>query len=265
MTTPHVPYRFELELTVPATLAQVWQAVATAEGISAWMAPTELDGRVGGALTFQMGEDVTLHGRVTAFEPERRIAYEEDWAVLTGNEGADVTPLVTEFLVEARSGGTCVVRVVTSAYGTGAAWESEFWGEMDTGWAPMLDNLRLHLTYFGDRRAKTFDLDGSLPGAAESAMDALCDALGAGGVGSSGTLCGRPVVVERRLPMHMALRGLPPAECLVSISTWPAAEGSLVLARGSCYGDDAAAMADQLRSGVGALLAQVAGAATARS
>ena len=35
--------------------------------------------------------------------------YEEpDWAALAGHEGAPVTPLVTEFLVEAQSGGTCV-------------------------------------------------------------------------------------------------------------------------------------------------------------
>ena len=71
----------------------------------------------------------------------------------SGHAGADVTPLATEFLVEARSGGTCVVRVVSSAYGTGADWENEFWGEMDTGWAPMLDNLRIYLTHFAGQRA----------------------------------------------------------------------------------------------------------------
>ena len=45
MTTPDTPYRFELELTVPATPEQVWDAIASAEGISAWMLPTELDPR----------------------------------------------------------------------------------------------------------------------------------------------------------------------------------------------------------------------------
>lgn len=133
MTTPDTPYRFELELTVSATPEQVWDAIASADGISAWMLPTELDPREGGAVKFHMGPDGASEGTVTAFEPTRRIAYEEDWATLVGHAGADVTPLVTEFLVEARSGGTCVVRVVSSAYGTGADWENEFWGEMNAG------------------------------------------------------------------------------------------------------------------------------------
>jgi hypothetical protein len=34
-----------------------------------------------------------------------------------------------------------VIRVVTSAYGSGADWENEFFAEMVAGWAAMLDNL----------------------------------------------------------------------------------------------------------------------------
>jgi uncharacterized protein YndB with AHSA1/START domain len=143
MITPDTPHRFEFELTVSATPQQVWDAIASADGISAWMLPTELDPREGGAVKFHMGPDGASEGTVTAFEPTRRIAYAEDWATLVGHPGADVTPLVTEFLVEARSGGTCVVRVVSSAYGTGADWEHEFWGEMETGWAPMLFLVRI--------------------------------------------------------------------------------------------------------------------------
>src|SRR5688500_17033631 len=153
MTEPHVHHRFEAEIEVPGTPEQVWQAIATAEGISSWMMPTELEERAGGALTFHMGPDADSYGRVTAFEPSRKFAFEEDWATLVGQEGAEVTPLLTEFVVEARSGGTCVVRVVTSAFGTGAEWEHEFWEEMDRGWAPMLDNLRLYMTHFPGQQA----------------------------------------------------------------------------------------------------------------
>ena len=45
MTTPPIPYRFELELEVPGTPDEVWHAIATADGIGAWMMPTELEGR----------------------------------------------------------------------------------------------------------------------------------------------------------------------------------------------------------------------------
>ena len=88
MTTPAVPHRFELELEVPGTPEQVWHAIATPTGISGWMMPTELDARLGGELTFHMGPDGESHGRVTAFEPARSIAYEEDWATLVGHPDA---------------------------------------------------------------------------------------------------------------------------------------------------------------------------------
>src|SRR6185312_14996278 len=180
MTTPDTPYRFELELTVSATPEQVWDAIATAGGMSAWMLQTDLEPREGGALTFHMGPDGVSEGTVTAFEPTRRIAYEEDWATLVGHPGADVTPLATEFVVEARSGGTCVVRVVSSAYGTGAEWENEFWAEMETGWAPMLDNLRIYLTHFAGQRATATMSTATFTVAPLDAIDRVRTALGVG-------------------------------------------------------------------------------------
>ena len=56
-----------------------------------------------------------------------------------------LSPIATEFLVESMSGGSCAIRVVTSAYGTGADWESEFFTEMVAGWAEMLDKLAAQL------------------------------------------------------------------------------------------------------------------------
>jgi hypothetical protein len=37
-----------------------------------------------------------------------------------------------------------VIRVVSSAYGSGADWENEFFDEMIDGWVAMLDNLATH-------------------------------------------------------------------------------------------------------------------------
>ena len=58
---------------------------------------------------------------------------------------SSLTPIATEFLVEAASGGSCVIRVVTSAYGSGADWENEFFAEMIEGVIALLDNLATHL------------------------------------------------------------------------------------------------------------------------
>ena len=120
-TTPNVPYRLEFSVEVPGTPEQVWQAIATAKGMSAWFLPTEMEEREGGSLHFTMGPEMGSDGRVTGWDPPRRIVYEEDWAALMGKDPDALSPLTSEFLVEAQSGGTCVVRVTSSGFGTGAA------------------------------------------------------------------------------------------------------------------------------------------------
>ena len=129
-TTPNVPYRLEFSVEVPGTPEQVWQAIATAKGMSAWFLPTEMEEREGGSLHFTMGPEMGSDGQVTGWDPPRRIVYEEDWAALMGKDPDALSPLTSEFLVEAQSGGTCVVRVTSSGFGTGADWESEFWDDM---------------------------------------------------------------------------------------------------------------------------------------
>ena len=145
MTTPDVPLRMELTFELPGTPEQVWDAIATAKGISAWMLRTDLDPRVGGDVTFHMGPDSASHGKVTAYDAPTRLVYEEDVATLLGKEQGEISPLATEFVVEATSGGTCIVRVVSSAFGHGADWEREFFAQMVEGWAELLDQLAAHL------------------------------------------------------------------------------------------------------------------------
>jgi uncharacterized protein YndB with AHSA1/START domain len=143
-----VEHRMERTYEVAATPEQVWDAIATADGISAWMVPTRLDPQIGGAVSFDVG--FWSHGIVTDYTPTRRFAYAEPWPIADHMPTADhdlssLTPIATEFLIEAASGGSCVIRVVTSAYGSGADWENEFFTEMMAGVIPMLDNLATHL------------------------------------------------------------------------------------------------------------------------
>jgi uncharacterized protein YndB with AHSA1/START domain len=154
MTAPHVPHRFELTLELTAPADHVWHAIATGSGVSSWFLPHEIEGRVGGLFVAHMG-DTDSTGQVTGWDPPRRFAFEEDWASLLGRPDADVTPLATEFLVEATSGGSCFVRVVSSAFGTGADWENEFFDEMTTYWEPFFDLLRLYVTRFPGQQAVT--------------------------------------------------------------------------------------------------------------
>ena len=162
MTNPDQPdraeHRLERTYEVAATPEQVWDAIATADGISAWMVPTRLDPQIGGAVSFDVG--FWSHGIVTDYTPTSRFAYADSWPMneemrewvagvadheVTDHDLSSLTPIATEFLVESASGGTCVIRIVMSAYGSGADWENEFFAEMIAGVIPMLDNLATHL------------------------------------------------------------------------------------------------------------------------
>jgi uncharacterized protein YndB with AHSA1/START domain len=188
----------DLTVELPGTPEQVWDAIATANGISAWFTRTELEERAGGAVTFHMGEDMASTGEVTAWEPNRRLEYSEpDWAPVAGLGEQDVTPMVTEFLIEASSGGTCSLRVVTSAFGTGADWEQEFFDDMAKHWAPFFDNLRLYLTHFPGQLVTPMEVDTTVPRPCESAWAVVLAELGADAVGQPVALNGVRGTVER--------------------------------------------------------------------
>jgi uncharacterized protein YndB with AHSA1/START domain len=148
VTDPTPSRSIELEITVPGTPEEVWEAVATGPGISSWFIPMEVEERTGGTVTMHWGPafgDST--GEVLAWEPPRRI-------VLGGGEEP---ALAYEWLVEARDGGSCVVRLVNSGFGEGEDWDGQYHG-MSEGWRVFLEHLRLHLTHFRGQRSVVFQL-----------------------------------------------------------------------------------------------------------
>lgn len=221
MSTPSVPHRFEYELVVHGTADQVWEAIATAAGISSWMLPTELDPRVGGAVVFLMAPGEDSRGVVTGYEPNRRIAYEEDWATLAGHPGADVTPLTTEFLIEAQSGGTCVVRVVSSAFGTGADWEHEFGRGMDEGWAPMLRRLPVYVAHFAGEHTTPSTAHLELHAKPDEVVAQIAASLGSpANVGASVDGAGIRGVLEQRTDRELTVVVESPFRGMLAIGTF---------------------------------------------
>ncbi len=239
MTTPNVPYRIEVDLVIPATPTEVWAAITTAEGSSAWMMPTTGTAEVGGQLIFHMGPDADSKARVTAVEPERRFVYEEDWADLAMQPDAIVTPLVTEFLIEARSGGTCAVKIVTSAFGVGADWENEFFTDMSAGWVPMLDNLRLYLTNFPGQPATSMWISATFSVGQPEAIAAVRDVLGFSDAGDPFSARDVHGVVERSLDRHFFLQLDEPLPGYVSFFAYPSAEGAGVAMQGYFFSSEA--------------------------
>ena len=62
----------QVEVEVPGTPEQVWQAIATGPGVSAWFVPTEVDGRVGGTETSHFGAGMDSVSTITDCGGPRR-------------------------------------------------------------------------------------------------------------------------------------------------------------------------------------------------
>ena len=224
-TTPNVPYRLEFSIEVPGTPEQVWQALATARGMSSWFVPTEMEEREGGSLHFTMGPDMGSDGEVTGWDPPRRLAYQEDWPALMGKGPDELSPLTSEFLIEAHSGGTCVVRVTSSGFGIGADWESEFWEDMGASWKPFFDSLRLYLTHFPGQEATQFEATASHAGDAGPLWSTLRAELGMGDEGDALEVRGTTGTIERVGERQALLRLTAPVPGMLRVFAHDGADG----------------------------------------
>ncbi len=66
----------QVEVEVPGTPEEVWQAIATGPGVSSWFVPTEVEEREGGAVVSHFGPGMDSIATATAWDPPRRFAAE---------------------------------------------------------------------------------------------------------------------------------------------------------------------------------------------
>ena len=167
----------QVEIEVPGTPEEVWQAIATAPGISAWFVPAafEEEGGKPVAVTLDFGPAMESRSVVTAWDPPRLFAREgAGW--VPGSP-----PIATEFTVEARAGGVCVVRIVQSLFASTDDWDGQLTGA-EEGWPGIGRVLRLYLTHFRGQRSAIMQLMVPVPGTAATAWATLTAALALAGV-----------------------------------------------------------------------------------
>jgi uncharacterized protein YndB with AHSA1/START domain len=132
----------EVETEVPGTPEEVWQAIATGRGISAWFVPTRLEEREGGAIVLSFGPGMEAEAVVTAWDPPRRFVGETK-----EHMGPGSPTVADEWTVEARSGGTCRVRVVHSWFASTDDWDNQF-ESVEKGWPAFFRILKIYLAHF---------------------------------------------------------------------------------------------------------------------
>ncbi|MCA8958339.1 MAG: SRPBCC domain-containing protein [Planctomycetes bacterium] len=162
----------QVEIEVPGTPEEVWEAIATGHGITSWFVPAEVEERDGNpvAVTLDFG-GMESRAVVTAWQPPNLFAREgSGW--VPGSP-----PIATEFTVEAKSGGTCTVRVVQSLFASTDDWDGQLTGA-EEGWPGIFQILRLYLTHFRGQRAAVMQFLAPVAGSPADAWAALTAALG---------------------------------------------------------------------------------------
>jgi uncharacterized protein YndB with AHSA1/START domain len=131
----------QVEVEVPGTPEEVWRAIATGTGISSWFVPTRSEERAGGEVVSNFGPGMDSPATITLWEPPNRFVAEGDM----GMPGAP--KVATEWSVEARAGGKCVVRVVHSLFASTDDWDNQLDG-LEQGWPAYFRILRMYLENF---------------------------------------------------------------------------------------------------------------------
>jgi uncharacterized protein YndB with AHSA1/START domain len=233
----------QVEVEVPGTPEEVWQAIATGPGISSWFVPTEFEVRDGKpvAVTVSMGPGMESTSTVTVWEPPLK------WAAQSDGWIPGMPPLANEWSVEAREGGICIVRIVQSLFASTDDWDNQLEGAAH-GWPGFLRTLRIYLTHFRGLRSALMKWMVPVAGTEVEAWEALTAALGVKG-SSAGQRCTAPAgvpvfsgVVEyvTQSPNDALLRLDKPGPGIAALGTFNMGGPSMVALNFYLYGDPAA-------------------------
>jgi hypothetical protein len=127
----------EVEVEVEGTVEEAWQAIATGPGVGAWFAPTEF---ADGEIRTTLAPGMVVNAKQTAWDPPYRFTAEAPL-------GPNAPAIGTEWSVEGRDGGTCIVRVVHSLFADTDDWDNQLTGA-ESGWPGYFRVLKLYMHHF---------------------------------------------------------------------------------------------------------------------
>src|SRR4029077_12595669 len=161
----------QVEVEVPGTPEEVWRAIGTGAGISSWFVPAKLEERVGGEFVCTFAPGMDSRASVTAWQPPNYCAAESHYL------GPKAPPMATEWFVEAKSGGTCIVRVVHSLFADTDDWDNQLTG-LESGWPAFFAMLKIVLTHYRDMPVHGIHESSFTTESGEAAWSTMTAALG---------------------------------------------------------------------------------------
>lgn len=246
----------EAEVEVPGTPEEVWKAIATGPGISSWFVPSTVEERVGGEAKSNFGPGMESAGVVKVWNPPQKMEVETV-------EGPG--KVASEWTVEVRSGGTCVVRIVHRWFADTDDWDQQF-EQHGYGWISFFRILRLYLTHFSGEACSQIQLTGFGSTPKASLWNTLLERLGlmspAVGVRIASSsaapaltgLCEH--VGDAAHPEELLLRLDSPAPGIAHLFAMPMGEQVLLSMRFYLYGPTAASVVETVEPQWQAWIAQ---------
>ncbi len=234
----------QVEIEVPGSPEEVWQAIATAAGVSSWFVPTSTEYGSDGQpirMTCDFGPGMESVSEITNWDPPH------SFSATSKDLGPDAPEVATQWIVESRDGGVCVVRVVHSLFASTDDWDDQLEG-WESGWPSFFRLLRLYLAHFSGQPSSLLQLSGMSSRGKSAAWAALLEGLGFNNprVGqrcvssdSAPTLAG---VVERVgdavSPEELLLRLDEPSGGIAHIFAMPMGEQVFLSLSYYCYGPE---------------------------
>ena len=164
----------QVEVEVPGTPEEVWQAIATAAGVTSWFVPTRTEHDADGTPTKMIcnfGPGMDSISTITEWNPPHLFASDSK------DLGEEAPVVATQWIVEARDNTTCIVRVVHSLFASTDDWDDQLEG-WENGWPSFFRLLKLYLTHFRGLTGHQLQLTGFAARPREEAWAKLMGALG---------------------------------------------------------------------------------------
>ncbi|KOV84046.1 SRPBCC domain-containing protein [Nocardia sp. NRRL S-836] len=154
------------QVEVPASVEDVWAAIATGPGIDSWfMGRSEVEN---GQVTLSFG-GLRLNSEVTACDPPKHFVHDS-------GKAEDGRFIAYEFMIEGRDHGSTVLRMVTSGFLPGDDWADEY-EAMRLGGALFWRTLVEYLHHFAGRTARPLTVFGPAVTDWDEAWRRLADGL----------------------------------------------------------------------------------------
>ena len=164
----------QVEVEVPGSPEEVWRAIASGPGITSWFVPTKFevddDGKPVRVIS-NFGPGMESIAEVKAWNPPERMEAE------SADLGPEAPKVGTEWIVEARDGGRCTVRVVHSLFASTDDWDKQLEG-WESGWPDFFRILDLYLTHFPGQPGVSFQLHAMTSEPTAAAWARFSEALG---------------------------------------------------------------------------------------